>query len=216
MENKKTFARSNYEQMRDRMRVEFLKYDQEKMIQKYSLKFDGEYLYLDFVGRLYRVNRRNGIVEWSEDHFSTVAEGDYNESMTIYDVLCYAREDCSLSGRYCSLNMLKGTVRSAAPGGNLFQKSADAFCGKTRELEAACISLGEKTEWKGDVAVKMYPFTFLPVILQYWDGDDEFPASLKFMFDEHILEYMHYETIFFMISHILKRIKEIMGICSQE
>lgn len=64
------------------------------------------------------------------------------------------------------------------------------------------------------MAVKLYPFSFLPVILQYWDGDEEFPASLKFMFDEHILEYMHYETLFFMMEHILKRMKELMEIGS--
>lgn len=207
-------AGSNYEQMRDRMRGEFLKYDQEKMIQKYALEYDREYLYLEFVGRSYRVSRNSGVVEWSEDQFHTVVEGDYNESMTIYDVLCYARENCSLSGKYCSLNMLKGTVQSAAPGGNLFQKWADFFSGKTNKLEMVCLRMGEKTELKGDVAVKLYPFSFLPVILQYWDGDEEFPASLKFMFDEHILEYMHYETLFFMMEHILKRMKELMEIGS--
>ena len=58
---------SNYEITRNRMRDEFIKYDQEKMIQKFSLKNDRQYLYLDFMGRPYRINRKNGVVEWSED-----------------------------------------------------------------------------------------------------------------------------------------------------
>lgn len=81
---------SNYEIMRNRMRGEFVKYDQEKMIEKFKLDFDEAYLYLSFVCRDYRINRKNGIVEWSEDGFQSVTEGDYNESMTIYDVLCYS------------------------------------------------------------------------------------------------------------------------------
>lgn len=206
-------ALSNYEIMRNQMRSEFIKYDQTRMIQKYSLKNDTKYLYLDFVLRHYRINRKNGIVEWSDDCFMNCMEADYNESMTIYDVLCYAKNTFALSGKYCSLNMLKGTVKSSIPGSNMFQKAADCFNGKVKELEAVCELLGEKVDIKGDVAARLYPFSFLPVIIQYWEADDEFPANLKFMFDENILEYMHYETIFFMIGHLISRIQDMIRAC---
>ena len=49
---------SNYEITRNRMRDKFIKYDQEKMIRKFLLKNDGQYLYLDFMGRPYRINRK--------------------------------------------------------------------------------------------------------------------------------------------------------------
>lgn len=206
-------ALSNYEIMRNQMRSEFIKYDQTKMIQKYSLKNDPEYLYLDFVLRHYRINRKNGMAEWSEDCFVNCMEADYNESMTIYDVLCYAKNTSGLSGKYCSLNMLKGTVKSSAPGSNMFQTAADYFNGKVKELGAVCELLGEKADIKGDVAAKLYPFSFLPVIIQYWEADDEFPANLKFMFDENILDYMHYETIFFMTGHLISRIQDMIRAC---
>jgi len=201
---------SNYEVTRNQMRSEFLKYDQEKMIRKFSLKNDREYLYIEFMKRLYRISRSTGVVEWSCDSFRTCEEADYNESMTIYDVLCYAKEDCSLSGRYCSLNTLKGTVKSSVPGGYMFQKTAEFFNGKVKELKAACSVFGEESELKGDVAFILYPFSFLPVPMQYWEADEEFPASLKFMFDENIMDYMHYETIFLMTGHMLERIEELI------
>lgn len=203
-------AQSNYEIMRDQMRDEFVKYDQEKMIRKFHLKHDEDYLYMDFVLRHYRIHRRNGKAEWSEDDFVTVTEADYNESMTIYDMLCYSRDDCQLSGRFCPVNMLKGTVQSAGPGGNMFQRYADEFSGKLKELEYACSRLGKPASMSGDVAAVLYPFSFLPVILQYWDADEEFPANLKFMFDENIMDFMHYETVFFMMGHMISRIREIM------
>lgn len=205
-------ALSNYEIMRDQMREEFVKYDQEKMIQKFHLKNDEEYIYMDFVLRHYRIHRRNGRAEWSEDHFKTVNEADYNESMTIYDMLCYSRDDCRLSGKFCPVNMLKGTVQSAGPGGNMFQRSADELSGRLEELEYACSILGKPAQMSGDVAAVLYPFSFLPVILQYWDADEEFPANLKFMFDENILDFLHYETLFFMMGHMISRIKEIMTV----
>ena len=203
---------SNYEIMRNQMRGEFVKYNQEKMIRKFSLRNDEESIYIDFMLREYRIDRKTGVVEWSEDHFATSAEADYNESMTIYDILCYSKEDCRLSGNYCPVNMLKGTVKSGSVGSNLFQKSADGFNRKLKELETVCGIFGEKVDLSGDVAAKLYPFPFLPVILQFWEADEEFPANLKFMFDENILDYMHFETIFFMMGHIVKRIQEKMEI----
>ena len=201
---------SNYEIMRNQMRREFVKYDQGRMISKFSLRNDESYIYIVFLFREYRIDRITGVVEWSEDGFSTSIEADYNESMTIYDVLCYSKDDCCLSGNYCPVNMLKGTVKSSNVGSNMFQKSADGFNGKLKELKTVCGIWGEKLDLNGDVAAKLYPFSFLPVIIQYWEADEEFPANLKFMFDENILDYMHFETIFFMMGHIVKRIQDRM------
>lgn len=190
---------------------EFVKYHQENMIKKFSLRNDESYIYIGFMRREYRIDQKTGVVEWSEDNFSTSVEADYNESMTIYDILCCSKDSCSLSGNYCPVHMLKGTVNASGVGRNLFQKSADGFNGKRKEPEAVCKIFGETLNLNGDLAVKLYPFSFLPVILQYWEADKEFPANLKFMYDENILDYMHYETIFFMTGHIVKRIEEMMN-----
>lgn len=48
------------------------------------------------------------------------------------------------------------------------------------------------------------------MMLQFWNSDEEFPASLKIMWDENILDYLHYETTFFIVSHMLCRIQEMM------
>ena len=201
---------TNYEITRNQMRGEFVKYDQDNMIRKFSLRNDASYIYINFMSREYRIDRKTGVVEWSENDFSTSVEADFNESMTIYDILCYSRDDCSLSGNFCPVNLLKGTVKTSGSGSNLFQNAADSFSGKQKELECVCSFLGEDPGLKGDVAVKLYPFPFLPVILQFWEADDDFPARLNFLFDENTLDYMHFETVFFMTGHILKRIGEMM------
>ena len=51
---------------------------------------------------------------------------------------------------------------------------------------------------------------FLPVVLRFWESDDEFPASLQVLVDRNILEYMHYETVMFAIGHLLERVREEM------
>lgn len=199
---------SNYEIMRNRMRGEFVKYDQEKMIRKFQLSFDDKYLYLEFVGRDYRIGRKTGIVEWSEDAFQSAAEADYNESMTLYDILCYAKETCSLSGKFCPLHAVKGSAKTFYVGDSMFQQTAEKFRGHRKELEAACEILGRRMELAGDLAAELRAFPFLPVIFQYWEADEEFPPLLKFMYDENILEYMHFETVYLMTAHILRRLEE--------
>ena len=65
-------------------------------------------------------------------------------------------------------------------------------------------------ERKGDVSYCLYPFDFLPMMLQFWNSDEEFPANLKIMWDENVLDYVRYETTFFIVSHMLSCIKERM------
>lgn len=124
----KTMARSNSEIMRDQMRGEFVKYDQRKMMEKFHLTYNESDLYIDFVGRPNRVGRRSGVVEWPEDGFATAHEADYNASMTIYDVLCDSKEDCRLSGKYCPVHMLRGTIKSSTGGGYFFQLISGFVC----------------------------------------------------------------------------------------
>ena len=109
---------SNYETMKDRMSSHFLEYDQEKMIRKFALKHDEKYLYIFFVGRKYRINRITGGITWSVDEFQTKENANYNEAMTIYDVLCNSKEYCHPAHEWVHIGSLS-TVR----GGNLANDS---------------------------------------------------------------------------------------------
>ena len=77
---------SNYEKMKRSMSKVFLQYPQEKMIEKFSLEADKDYLYVWFFGRKYRINRSTGEVQWLEDSFCSVQEAGYNEAMTKADI----------------------------------------------------------------------------------------------------------------------------------
>ena len=55
----------NYEKQVYIGRELFLKYDQDKLIEKYGLKHDEEYLYLKYIETEYRINRRNGAIEYA-------------------------------------------------------------------------------------------------------------------------------------------------------
>lgn len=205
-------AASNYEVMKKRMESKFLEYDQEQMIRHYGLRYDADWLYLKFVGRWYCIDRRSGAVGWREQESGkkgpALHPASYNEAMTIYDILCYAREDCCLSGRFCPVNSLEGVVHGSGVGRDLFRPYGEFFDKNSSRLPRACERLGGERQEKGEMTYRIPLFDFLPVILQFWASDEEFPASLNLLWDENILSYMHYETTFFAAHHLMERLKE--------
>jgi hypothetical protein len=140
-----------------------------------------------------------------------VQSGDYNEAMTIYDVLCNSVESCHLAHEWVNVKSLPAVLGGSLERGNdFFQHAAEYFDGKTKALAKACEALGGKKKEKGDAAYELPLFPFLPVVMRFWNSDEEFPASLQLLTDKNMLDYMHYETVMFALSHLLNRLKEKM------
>ena len=116
---------SNYEKMKNSMAEVFLQYDQDNMIRKFQLEHDERYLYIRCLERPYRVSRETGQIDWSEDGFQTVNRAGYNETMTIYDVLCSSKDNCHLAGKWVSPGQpFFSDGRQPETG----KQSASAFC----------------------------------------------------------------------------------------
>lgn len=202
---------SNYEKMKNSMAEMFLRYDQEIMARKFGLDQDENYLYICCLNRSYRISRKTGQVTWSDDEFLTERKADYNEAMTIYDVLCCSEDNCSLTGEWVNAGSLSAIrAGNLKKGPDFFKDAAEPFAGKAQALSRSCEALGGKKLEKGDVAYEFQLFPFLPVILRFWDLDEEFPASMQILVDKNILKYMHYETLMFAVSHLLNRLKDEM------
>ena len=206
-----TKALTNYDKTKISTAHIFLQYDQTAMIHKYSLDYNSDWLYITFINRTYRINRKTGNVQWSDNDFETVHEANHNEAMTIYDVLCYSKDGCHLANEFVNINRLS-TIRTGnlSQNSGFFQSTADFFHGKPLELHNACIALSGKELDKGDVAFEMKLFSFLPIIIRFWEADDEFPTSLQILADRNTLDYMHYETLMFALTHLFQRLKEEM------
>lgn len=203
--------RDNYEYMKEKMQRKFLEYDQEGMIRKFNLRHDGQYLYLPFVGREYRISRSTGAVEWTEDGFVRCCPAGYNEAMSIYDVLCCSKDNCSLSGRFVTARELTGMLQGSNLGGGLFQQVCAAIDRETELFKQACERLGGRKESGGDAAFGFWVFPFLPMMLRFWNSDEEFPASLVVMWDANVLDFIRFETTWFVAGHVLSRIREQMN-----
>ena len=200
---------SNYEITKHRVQGDFLKYDQEKMIQKFSLKHDEQYLYINFIGHFYRINRQTGLLEWSEDGFVTCVEGDFNEALTIYDLLCDSKENCRASGDFINLQSLSALQSSSKKlGDGLFHGKDQIFDHKEKLLCKICENLGGKKAGKGDVAYEIPWFDYVCCRIQFWNSDEDFDAQMQIFMDKNILDFIRYETVWYAVGHLMRRLTE--------
>ncbi len=205
---KQNFKISNYEKMKNNMAGVFLQYNQEEMIQKFSLEHNENDIYIYFLERKYSISRCTGEVFWSEDDFQTKEKADYNEVMTIYDVLCNSKKNCHPANEWINIKSLSTVLGGSLKRDNdFFHNVGEYFDGKVKELSYACKALHGKKLEKGDLAYEIKMFPFLSIVLRFWESDEDFPAVMQILTDKNILDYMHYETLMFAMTHILERIK---------
>ena len=130
--------------------------------------------------------------------------------MSIYDVLSCSRDDCRLSGRFVTTKELMGMLQGSGLGGGLFQQMCEDIDRETEGFKQACEQIGGRKEHGGDAAYYFWVFPFLPMILRFWKSDEEFPASMVVLWDANVLDFIHFETTWFVAGHVLSRIREQM------
>ena len=206
----------NYEKQIYIGRDLFLKYDQDMLIKKYKLKNDQEYLYLNYIGTEYRINRADGSIEYmNEEAWQTCRE--YTIVMTIYDLLCYSEDKPlpPLTGQWQPVTRFVAT--GSSPSGDVFSKKyASAFSGKADAVSQACLCLGGELQKRlagADLTFEMPVMGDFSVLFLFWDADEEFPAKILLLWDKVSLSYLHFETTFYLQGDLLEAILRKINIC---
>lgn len=212
---------SNYDKQVKMARDLFLKYDQEKMIERCDVEHDENYLYLDFIGDRYRISRTSGRVEClcgsagrEECPKKTADEyvpcDNFNVVMTLYDALGYPKEKPRLAHEWCTLANLQAT---SSPSANIFnQKYADAFAGRTDRLLQVCKKIGgtqPQITAGADVCWQFDIFPFFPLQFRFWDRDEEFPAQIQLLWDRNALQFLHFETLYYLMGVLMNKLAAI-------
>ncbi len=198
----------NYDLQVDIAKRIFLAYDQQILIEKFHLDADGLYLCLTYLNTPCRISRKTGGVEeyicktWQEcRNFSTV--------MTIYDLLCYHKGEATpmLLGEWCAVGTF--VVTGVTNTETFTKKYAKLFDGRLEELKAACEKLGGVLQERvagADLTCKFQVTPFFPVLLQFWEGDEEFSPKLMLLWDRNTDKFLHFETTFYLQGDLLERL----------
>ena len=193
----------NYRLQADGARKHFLSYDQQHLIEKLNLQHDAQYLYTQMLSKPYRIHRTKGTIERMDTTW--VETNSHGEVMTLLDLVCDSRED-----RYPARRWQNMSYFSAVFHRSLLEEQADPFAQAIQAdppgFHRACMTLQGRPGPGGDISYDLPFFEGLNVAIQFWEGDEEFPPRVRWLWDENALMYLKYETMWFALGILRSRI----------
>lgn len=184
---------SNYEKLCDQWREQFLKMDQQQLMQALpELKPEGDYLTLYHFGRKYGIHRLTGQID--------PMDGTHTASITvklnIFTLFGFVSPSAQFKDEWVAFENLKGTSPFAKAFKNgIIQPFAQTFTGHMDKLELAMKAMGGKRLAHSDMGFQVNAFECIPVRFLFWEGDDEFPAQANILFDASATDFIHGESI---------------------
>ena len=195
----------NYRLSRDRAQAYFLNFDQETLIRTWNLKHNADSLYVPFLHLEYQVCRQTGRVLRPDG-----TEAGYSEVLSIFDLLCHEGENKRLSGRWAPVNSLDGLRGTAGVGTDFHESISAVFDRDPAAFRATCEALGGEAVAFGDIGYRFSVFGDFSVILKFYHSDEEFPAATTLLWDANTLQFIFYETVFYIAGFLLHTIAGAM------
>jgi hypothetical protein len=113
----------------------------------------------------------------------------------------------SLVGRWIAFSELPdGRFYSSAFQGYTGAALVQAFEGKKEAFEYASLNLGGIPADIGDSAYIFNPLPRIPLLAIYWEGDEDFPASIQILFDASIIHHLPTDVCAILGSMLTRRL----------
>lgn len=184
----------------------FLQFDAEAICSRLSLRADTEKIYINFLGDIFSINKVSGDIFASDG-----VEANYQEYLVIFDFICRKDAVRPLVGRFCPVNSLGNMVHPGVSEAILYQSVSPVLGGNIDGYKNACKSLAGRDFPIGDHSYVIDVIEKFPAVIQLWEADDEFPASVRLLWDESSLSYFKYETIWYLAGEVLAKICKLAG-----
>ena len=198
--------KNNYLIQAQQAKTRFLTYDQQKLLRKFDLQFDEQYLYVNLLCKQYRIDRVTGDLQrrdgavWNDGN-------TYEEVMTLLDLLCDSRDDRCLAHSWQNMQTFGLQFHQ-----NLLEERRDPTAERVDRnpqlLHRAAKALGAEAIAGGDIGYAFELFDGLKIGLLFWHGDDEFLPRIRYLWDANAKQYIRYETMYFAVDLVLRRIRE--------
>lgn len=193
--------RDNYLTQMQQAKQHFLGYDQEKLIWKFGLRQDAEYIYVNLLCKPHRLQRATGDLEVWEGAW--VDGNQFDRVMTLLDLLCDSADGCCPAGQWRSMESFGRVFYSGRqqdqkdPVAEAISRDPEGFC-------AACRSLGGVAMDGADLGYSFDLFEGLRLGIRFWFGDDEFDPRVRYFWDANADKYLRFETMFYAVG-LLRR-----------
>lgn len=199
--------RDNYRTQANQAKARFLTYDLDALIRKCGLETDSQYIYVNFLCKLYRIDKTTGDFRWRDGDLWQDGNS-HAEVLTLLDLICDSRPDRYIAGRWQSMESF----------GHMFHREhldakdpmAGFIDGHPEAFRRACEALGAAPLEGGDMGYGVPLFEGLRIGLRFWHGDEEFDPRLRYVWDENAGMYLRYETMFYAVGLLNRRLRDEM------
>ena len=188
----------------------FCEQDQEALLARFSLEHDERFLYIAMLGDAYRIDRSEGKVERATGGSNDASAKQWEpataqQALIVLDMACNRVGAPQPTGTWASTGELSGAASSPSTSG-LYASRIATFAGDPDKLRDACDAMCARAVPGGEVSFVFDVFAGMPLWLQFWDADDEFPAQMTFLWDKAMSLYLHYETLWYILFELLDRL----------
>ncbi len=200
----------NYQTMAMQAQQKFLTYDQSAIIDKTPITYDETYLYLPVLDRTCRIHRNTGDLFWSSPDGTFVPSTAPCDRLTVFDYLCDARSDRFLSGTFLAMANFGHMFHTNLLEGSQASDLELAIDSQPDLFRRACRALHGTPFPTGDIAYKIPFFSDMPVVVQFWHSDEDFPPQLRYFWDKNALSYLRYETMYYAVGILQNRLLSLI------
>ncbi len=178
----------------------FLTFDQEKIIGMFGLKNDEDAMYVTFLGQEFRIDRKTA--ELTQNGRAA----DPSEMASVFELLTLSQTAPQPLGTWASVAQLCTNTTSTEL--TKYARALNPLDGQPEKLQKACERLGGSKENVGDVSSIFEVFPKVPVWFQYWEKDEDFPASVQILWDSSCVLHFRWSILWNVMDCIIKRLLE--------
>jgi len=129
----------------------------------------------------------------------------YIQTFALYYL--YMADGSPLTGNWVSFAELpNGRIYNQAFQGYTGNELVKKFDINVDGYKWACETIGGKPVNEGGDAYLFWAFPRVPIVVNYWVGDDEFPSSCKLLFDESVSHYLPTDVCAVLGSNLTRKI----------
>lgn len=197
---------NNYDIMRQAAMTRFCGYDPESYRHKPGVRVTEKTVFTHFLGMDTQISRENGQVTLLSQ------PADFSETLAVLDWLCDGLPEAAAAGTYCPVSSLPGVF---VRGNGLYMDWAELAMeiqAQPERFRQGIVSMGGRVLPLGDLGGEIPVFPGLFMRIKSYRGDGEFPPSVTLLWDENILSFIRYETVYYLADALKKRLK----ICLRE
>lgn len=194
----------NYAKMLADAARRFLTYPWESLTREGAVWQDAGCLHTSFLGSPVRIDGTTGIAYSQKGN--DWEKCDFCAGLSIYDYVCDRKSDAKASDMYCQIGSLPGVL----VGGSGLSMTPSALAKRIHEnpkaFQIACEKLGGTAISLGDMGYRLPVYPDLFMELKFYFSDEDFPPSLTLLWDRNILQFVRYETVYYIAGSLVDKL----------